>query len=82
MAAATIAAIATVPDHRDPIIRASAVAPLIELLTSNELGTPEAAARAFANLRETAAKHHCNLRTAAFVLGVGRVRDATALRGL
>lgn len=38
--------------------------------------------KGFANLLATSNKHKCNLRTAAFVLGVERVRAATALRGL
>ncbi len=39
-------------------------------------------ARGFADLRATANKHRCSLRTAAFVLGLGRVHGATKLRGL
>ena len=39
-------------------------------------------ARGYANLRATANKHRCNLRTAAFVLGLERVHAATKLRGL
>ncbi len=38
--------------------------------------------KAFTHLQTTAKKHRCNLRTAAFVLGVGRVEAATRLRGL
>ncbi|MFW6067421.1 MAG: Glu/Leu/Phe/Val family dehydrogenase [Myxococcota bacterium] len=38
--------------------------------------------RAFRDLYETAKKHETDLRTAAFVLGVGRVERATALRGI
>jgi glutamate dehydrogenase (NAD(P)+) len=39
-------------------------------------------ARAFRDLSETAKKHHTDLRSAAFILGVSRVARATALRGL
>ncbi len=39
-------------------------------------------ARGFADLRATANKHRCSLRTAAFVLGLSRVHTATKLRGL
>ncbi|MAQ15885.1 MAG: glutamate dehydrogenase [Sandaracinus sp.] len=38
--------------------------------------------RAYANLNETRAKHECTLREAAFILGVGRVKEATEMRGL
>lgn len=38
--------------------------------------------RGFANLRETQKKHQTTLRNAAFITGVGRVWDATRLRGL
>jgi glutamate dehydrogenase (NAD(P)+) len=38
--------------------------------------------RAFVDLTSTARSHGCDLRTAAFVLGVSRVTRATALRGL
>ncbi len=38
--------------------------------------------KGFANLQATAKKYNCSLRMAAFVLGLGRVRDATELRGL
>jgi glutamate dehydrogenase (NAD(P)+) len=37
---------------------------------------------AYADLRETAQRYHCDLRTAAFALAIGRVARATALRGL
>jgi glutamate dehydrogenase (NAD(P)+) len=37
---------------------------------------------AFADLQAVRAKHNCDLRTAAFVLAVGRVAQATELRGL
>jgi glutamate dehydrogenase (NAD(P)+) len=37
---------------------------------------------AFADLLAVRAKHNCDLRTAAFVLAVGRVTQATELRGL
>src|SRR5262245_32755227 len=37
---------------------------------------------AFADLQAIRAKHNCDLRTAAFVLAVGRVAQATELRGL
>ena len=37
---------------------------------------------AFADLRAIRTKHNCDLRTAAFVLAVGRVAQATELRGL
>jgi glutamate dehydrogenase (NAD(P)+) len=36
----------------------------------------------FRRLHETARRHDVDLRTAAFVLGVGRVYDATRTRGL
>ncbi|MFK8001103.1 MAG: Glu/Leu/Phe/Val dehydrogenase [Polyangiales bacterium] len=36
----------------------------------------------FANVHATAKKHGCNLRTAAFVLGIERVAAASELRGL
>ena len=38
--------------------------------------------RSFASVRALATHHRCSLRTAAFVLGVGRVNDATTLRGV
>jgi len=38
--------------------------------------------KAFASLYGISQKHKCDLRTAAFVLGVGRVWEATRLRGL
>ena len=41
MAAATVAAIASVPAHRDVIVESGAVPVLIALLTSHELGTSE-----------------------------------------
>lgn len=50
MAAQALAALATVPAHRDTIVDADAIRPLISLLASHELGTPEAAALALANL--------------------------------
>ena len=48
--AATLAAIALVKVNRDPIARAGAIRPLIKLLSSTTLGTPETAARALAHL--------------------------------
>ncbi len=36
---------------------------------------------AYAELKRTATQYHCDLRTAAFVLAVGRVAHATRLRG-
>jgi hypothetical protein len=48
--AATLAAIALVKVNRDPIARAGAISPLIKLLSSTTLGTPETAARALAHL--------------------------------
>jgi glutamate dehydrogenase (NAD(P)+) len=38
--------------------------------------------RSFASLHDLSKKHNTDLRTAAFVLGVGRVHEATRLRGL
>ncbi len=38
--------------------------------------------RGFAAIHEVAQKHQCNLRTAAFVLGIDRVRAASEMRGL
>jgi len=38
--------------------------------------------KGFDDLRETAKKHQCDLRTAAFVLAIGRVHQATLARGL
>lgn len=38
--------------------------------------------RGFKDLSATAKKHSCSLRTAAFVLGIGRVQAATEMRGL
>ena len=38
--------------------------------------------KAFADLMAIRRKHECNLRTAAFVLGVSRVKEALDLRGL
>ncbi|MBX3250035.1 MAG: glutamate dehydrogenase [Myxococcales bacterium] len=38
--------------------------------------------RSFASLADARKKHGCNLRMAAFVVGIGRVNDATRLRGL
>jgi glutamate dehydrogenase (NAD(P)+) len=37
--------------------------------------------RAYADLTRVRAEHGCDWRTAAFVLGVGRVARATELRG-
>jgi glutamate dehydrogenase (NAD(P)+) len=37
---------------------------------------------AYADLRAVRDQHKCDLRTAAFVLAVGRVAKATELRGL
>ena len=39
-------------------------------------------ARGYAALHETAKKHRCDFRTAAFIVAVGRVWEATTLRGL
>jgi glutamate dehydrogenase (NAD(P)+) len=38
--------------------------------------------RAFHEVHETARKHRAHLRTGAYVLAVGRVADATLVRGL
>lgn len=38
--------------------------------------------RSFADLADVAREHRCDLRAAAFILGVGRVAQATRLRGL
>jgi glutamate dehydrogenase/leucine dehydrogenase len=38
--------------------------------------------RAFTDVHETARKHHVHMRTAAYILSVGRVADATVVRGL
>jgi glutamate dehydrogenase (NAD(P)+) len=38
--------------------------------------------RAYADLKAVRAKHRCDLRTAAFALAIGRVAEATELRGL
>lgn len=38
--------------------------------------------KAYQAVTETAKQHNCDLRTAAFVLGISRVAKATALRGL
>ena len=38
--------------------------------------------KGFANLLQVQATHKCNLRMAAFILGVMRVREATEMRGL
>jgi len=38
--------------------------------------------RAFRDVHETARKHHCHMRTAAYILAVGRVAEATTVRGL
>ena len=38
--------------------------------------------RAYTHLSETRRKHDCSFREAAFALGVGRVREATEMRGL
>ena len=50
MAAQGLAAIARVAENRDIIVDDDAIKPLIQLLSSQELGTPEAAALALANL--------------------------------
>ena len=38
--------------------------------------------RAWAQVSETAKKHKCDLRTAAYLVGIGRVADATRVRGI
>jgi len=38
--------------------------------------------RSFHDVYETSRKHHCHMRTAAYILAVGRVADATTVRGL
>ncbi|MGH9774107.1 MAG: Glu/Leu/Phe/Val family dehydrogenase [Candidatus Acidiferrales bacterium] len=38
--------------------------------------------RAFHDVHETARKHHVHMRTGAYILAVGRVADATLVRGL
>jgi glutamate dehydrogenase (NAD(P)+) len=38
--------------------------------------------RAFQDVHETARKHHSHMRTGAYILSVGRVADATVVRGL
>jgi glutamate dehydrogenase (NAD(P)+) len=38
--------------------------------------------RAFHEVHETARKHHSHMRTGAYILAVGRVADATVVRGL
>ena len=38
--------------------------------------------RAFTDVHETARKHHVHMRTAAYISSVGRVADATVVRGL
>ena len=38
--------------------------------------------RAFADVHETSRKYHTHLRNAAYILAVGRVAEATAVRGL
>jgi glutamate dehydrogenase (NAD(P)+) len=38
--------------------------------------------RAFNQVHETARKHHAHMRTGAYILAVGRVADATVVRGL
>jgi glutamate dehydrogenase (NAD(P)+) len=38
--------------------------------------------RAFLDVHETTRKHHTHMRTGAYILGVGRVADATLVRGL
>ncbi len=38
--------------------------------------------RAFAQVQQTAKDHRCDLRTAAYIVGVGRVADATLARGI
>jgi len=38
--------------------------------------------RSFYDVYETSRKHHCHMRTAAYILAVGRVADATSVRGL
>ncbi|MBO6937930.1 MAG: glutamate dehydrogenase [Deltaproteobacteria bacterium] len=38
--------------------------------------------RGYASLVEVQKKHSCTMREAAFILGVGRVKDATEMRGL
>ena len=50
MSAQILAAIGAVPTNRDTIVDADAVKPLVRLLTSTQLGTPEASARALHSL--------------------------------
>ena len=38
--------------------------------------------RAFAQVQQTAKDHRCDLRTAAYIVGVGRVADAIQARGI
>ena len=38
--------------------------------------------RSFKDVVDIAEKHHAPMRTAAYMLGVGRVAEATRLRGL
>jgi glutamate dehydrogenase (NAD(P)+) len=38
--------------------------------------------RAFQEVQEMARKHRTHMRTGAYILGVGRVADATLVRGL
>jgi glutamate dehydrogenase (NAD(P)+) len=38
--------------------------------------------RAFHEVHDNARKHHVHMRTAAYILAVGRVADATVVRGL
>ncbi len=37
---------------------------------------------AYIDLKSTAARHSCDMRTAAFCLAIGRVLEATRLRGV
>lgn len=67
MAAATLAALANVSRNRDPIVNAGAIKPLIMLVKSTTLATPEATARALAHLAKEEAddddvcnKNHSN----------------------
>ena len=50
MASQALGAIASVTTNRDDIVDAEAIKPLVKLLSSHEMGTPEAAARTLAHL--------------------------------
>ena len=51
-AAAAIAEATLAPDHRDEVAKAGAIAALVQLLSSREMGTSEVAARALAHLSQ------------------------------